>query len=283
MGEKSRKWQDYELLDSGDGRKLERFGPYRFSRPCPQALWAPELKEWTDIQAKYIRSSSGGGDWTFFKRVPETWTVSWRDVVLRLKPTGFGHLGVFPEQHQCWEWIYNKAKSCRSPISVLNLFGYTGGASLAAAKAGARVCHVDSSKGIVNWARDNAGISGLKDHPIRWIVDDVMKFVAREVRRGKRYEGIVLDPPSFGRGSKGQVWKIDKDIYRLLELLQVLMGNDGVFFLMTCHSQHLSIPGLKNLIQPMVKDSFQLEVGDITIKPSHGVKLLPSGLFARWA
>lgn len=276
----------YQLLDSGKGNKLESVGPYRFVRPSPQAVWSPGLseKEWTGADAVYIRSSTGGGNWNFKKRIPEKWEIEFRGLKFIIKPTGFGHLGIFPEHGNAWDWIEEKIRNAKEPVSVLNMFAYTGGATLAAARSGASVCHLDASKGVVDWARDNAAISGLSDRPIRWIVDDVVKFVQKEIRREKRYDAIILDPPSFGRGAKGEVWKVEDDLLRLLIDCRQLLSDTPLFILLSCHSPGFTPLVLQNLLAEMTEGRFGvMSNGEMVIAETASNRLLPSGAYAWWS
>lgn len=275
----------YQLLDSGRESKLERVGPYLLVRPSPQAVWSPDLpeKEWSNADAVYIRSSTGGGNWDFKRRLPEKWEIEFRGLKFIIKPTGFGHLGIFPEHGNAWDWIEQRIKEASRPVSVLNMFAYTGGATLAAARAGANVCHLDASKGVVDWARENAALSGLSDRPIRWIVDDVVKFVQKEIRRGKTYDAIILDPPSFGRGAKGEVWKIEDDLLKLLSDCRQILSDNPLFVLLSCHSPGFTPLVLQNLLAEMMRGRpGALSCGEMVIREETG-RLLPSGAYARWA
>ena len=212
-------WKDYEVLDTSGGEKLERWGDYLLVRPDPQVIWntPKDLPGWRKMNGHYYRSSKGGGEWEFFD-LPKQWEIAYKDLRFNLKPFSFKHTGLFPEQAVNWDWFSDKIKNAGRPVKVLNLFAYTGGATLAAAAAGAAVTHVDASKGMVNWAKENAKSSGLEAAPIRWLVDDCMKFVEREIRRGNHYDGIIMDPPSYGRGPKGEIWKIEDSIYDFIKL-----------------------------------------------------------------
>jgi len=278
---------DVVLLDAGGGRKLERFGDVLLSRPSSQALWNTSLpkQHWTAAAAKFQRESSGEGYWTDRADVviPESWLVEAEGLRFVLKRTGFGHLGIFPEQRDQWAWIQERCRGVDSEaFSVLNLFAYTGGSSLAAAKAGAAVCHVDGARGIVDWARENARRSELGEHPIRWIVDDVLGFVKRELRRERRYQGIVLDPPSYGRGPKGQTWKLEEDLPSLLADCRRLLADDARFMLLSCHSQGVTPLGLANLLRDVVPKGGSIESGEMCLKDEGG-RPLPCGGFARWS
>jgi 23S rRNA (cytosine1962-C5)-methyltransferase len=281
----SNPWTDYELLDSGGGNRLERVGNFIISRPAPAALWpvSETPHTWESAQAVYHRSSSGGGNWDS-KGLPQEWTIRWENLRFIIKPTGFGHIGLFPEQQPLWRWIMEIVRGQKTPPNVLNLFAYTGSITLAALAAGARVCHVDGSRGVVTWAHENAKLNGFADKPVRWIVDDVLQFAQREIRRGSRYQGIILDPPSFGRGPKGQVWKIERDITPLFETLKNLLSDDASFFLFTCHSSNVSVPGTKNLLANLFQNrGGSIETGNIVIAPKADGPVLPSGIFGRWS
>ncbi len=234
-------WKDYEVLDCGHGKKLERWGDKILVRPDPQAIWSPKLpeKEWKRANAVYHRSSSGGGEWEI-RKLPAQWSVSYKELTFLLKPMAFKHTGLFPEQAANWDFIMDSIRGANRPISVLNLFAYTGGATCAAAAAGAQVCHVDASKGMTGWARENAAASGLKDAPIRWIVDDCKKFVERELRRGKRYDAIIMDPPSYGRGPSGETWKIEEDVADFVELTLGLLSDNPLFVIISSYSTGLA-------------------------------------------
>lgn len=275
----------YRLLDSGRESKLEQVGNCLLVRPAPQAVWSPTLpeKRWNAADAVYIRSSTGGGNWDFRNQIPEQFDIDFHGLKFIIKPTGFGHLGLFPEQSDNWEWIAERIKTADRPVNVLNMFAYTGGSTLAAAAAGANVCHLDASKGVVDWARENAAISGLSDRPIRWIVDDVMKFIEKEIRRGKSYDAIILDPPSFGRGAKGEVWKIENDLTKLLADCQKLLSDKPLFILLSCHSPGFTPLVLQNLLSEMMKGKKGiLSCGEMVISEETG-RVLPSGAYARWA
>ena len=234
-------WRDYEVLDTGDGEKLERWGKILLRRPDPQVIWPkarPEL--WKKAQATYTRSETGGGHWDFREKLPDKWTIGLDGLKFYVRPTGFKHTGLFPEQAVNWDFMADKIRNANREINVLNLFAYTGGATLACAAAGASVCHVDASKGMVQWARDNAASSGLSDKPIRWIVDDCEKFIAREIRRGRKYDAVIMDPPSYGRGPGGEVWKLENCVYDLVKLCSGVLSDDPLFFLINSYTTGLS-------------------------------------------
>jgi 23S rRNA (cytosine1962-C5)-methyltransferase len=237
------KWKDYELIDCSNGEKLERWGNVILLRPDPQVIWDNgNLREkYNNINSHYHRSNKGGGSWENLKKTPEAWKISYGDLTFNIKQMGFKHTGLFPEQAVNWDFMMNKIKnSNKKEVKVLNLFAYTGGASVACLKAGASVVHVDSSRGMVDWAKENVKSSGMVDRPIRFIVDDVVKFVKREIRRGNKYDAIVMDPPSYGRGSNGEVWDIEKDLFELVTLCLDILADDALFFIINSYSTGLS-------------------------------------------
>ncbi len=239
-------WKDYTVIDTSSGEKLERWGKYTLIRPDPQVIWKTEKKNpvWRTADASYKRSRSGGGAWSDNK-LPESWVISYGDLSFRIKPMGFKHTGLFPEQAANWDWFGNLIKDAGRPIKVLNLFAYTGGATVAAAKAGAQVVHVDAAKGMVAAAKENARLSGLADAPIRYIVDDCKKFIEREIRRGNKYDGIIMDPPSYGRGPTGEVWKIEENIDEFVALTANLLSDEPLFFLLNSYTTGLSASTMK--------------------------------------
>ena len=239
-------WKDYTVIDTSSGEKLERWGKYTLVRPDPQVIWKTEKKNplWRTADASYKRSRSGGGAWSDNK-LPESWVISYRDLSFRIKPMGFKHTGLFPEQAANWDWFGDLIKNANRPIKVLNLFAYTGGATVAAAKAGAQVVHVDAAKGMVAAAKENARLSGLADAPIRYIVDDCKKFIEREIRRGNKYDGIIMDPPSYGRGPTGEVWKIEENIDEFVALTANLLSDEPLFFLLNSYTTGLSASTMK--------------------------------------
>lgn len=275
----------YALLDSGHGAKLEQVGPYRLVRPAPQALWRPSVpaEVWDTSAATYQRHSSGGGTWTYRHRLPDAWAITYGGLTLQIKLTDFGHLGFFAEHAPHWHWVQQAIRAAGRPIRLLNAFAYTGGTSLAAAVAGAQVVHLDAAAGIVAWARENAALSGLTETPIRWVVEDVSKFLTREARRGHTYDAIILDPPSFGRGSKGEVWKLERDLPALLELCQQVLSPEPLCVLLSAHT-----PGVTPLVlQHLLADMLGTRSGNLTslemrVPGAEGARLLPSGALARW-
>lgn len=276
----------YALLDSGAGRKLERFGPYVLSRPCSQAVWQPQLpeKEWNKAHAIFSRHEEN--KWTFLQPLPDVWHIQVDGIVFKIAPTDFGHLGIFPEQRDSWQWIQSIVRptnSAKRSLKVLNLFAYSGGSTLAAAKGGAAVCHLDASKGMVSWARENADLNHLTEAPIRWIIDDVHKFLARELRRESRYDAIILDPPSFGRGSKGEIFKIEEDIIPLLTQCKELLTEQPLFMLFSCHTPGFSPLVMQHLMTQLMSGwPGKLEVGEMTLTGAAQVLPVPSGTYAKW-
>lgn len=278
---------DYALLDSGLGRKLERFGSFVLSRPCSQAVWQPLLSEaeWQRADAIFMRE--GDTKWNFRqKNMPGTWQIQVSDIQFKISPTDFGHLGIFPEQQEFWNWIQNTIRDALSKgtsPNVLNLFAYSGGSTLAAAKAGAHVCHLDASKGMVTWARENAALNQLEGAPIRWIVEDVGKFLQREVRRGKRYDAIILDPPSFGRGSQGEVFKIEEHLFDILKNCRTLLSDNPLFILFSCHTPGYTPVAMNHLLSQMMQGcSGKIDQGEMLLTGNSGVLSVPSGTYSRW-
>ncbi|MBY0529535.1 MAG: class I SAM-dependent methyltransferase [Rhabdochlamydiaceae bacterium] len=270
----------YTLLDSGDQCKLEKFGPYTLVRPCSQALWRPSCskEEWARADALFTRDE--GNSWKMKKTLPKEWVAEVEGIRFKIAPTDFGHLGVFPEHSLLWKEMTETLK--KHPDShVLNLFAYSGGATLAAAKAGARVCHLDASKGMVQWARENAALNALDKAPIRWIVDDVVKFLTREIKRGNRYEGIILDPPSFGRGNRGEVFKIERDLHELLHLCKSVLSEKPLFVFFTTHTPGMTPIVMRHLMQQMMGPRGRIEIGEMVIPAELG-NPLPCGSYARW-
>jgi 23S rRNA (cytosine1962-C5)-methyltransferase len=280
----------YTLLDSGEMQKLEQIGPYLLVRPAPQAIWTPRLPRgaWEKAEGVYVRESEGGGHWTWKSKIKREFDVLFNSLALEIHLTNFGHLGLFPEQAENWDWLRGliRARMKRTNdrnLHVLNLFGYTGGSTLAASQAGAHVVHLDAAKGVVDWARKNAQLCNLDERPIRWIVDDALKFVKREQRRKTFYQGIILDPPSFGRGPQGEVFKIEKDLIPLLEACGEILGGDALFVLYSCHTPGFTPITLANQLSELVgKRGGTLESGEMTVAETGG-RLLPSGTYARWS
>lgn len=276
---------DYRLLDAGHGMKLEQVGPYRLTRPAPQALWQPTLPAavWETSAATYHRHSTGGGAWTYRHALPASWTIAHGGLTLQVKLTDFGHLGFFAEHAPHWHGVQQAIRAAGRPITLLNAFAYTGGMSLAAAAAGAQVVHLDAAAGIVAWARDNAALSGLTQAPIRWVVEDVSKFLGREARRGHTYDAIILDPPSFGRGSKGEVWKLERDLPALLALCRQVLSPTPLCVLLSAHTPGITPLVLQRLLAEMLGPRpGQLSSMEMNLPYADGQCLLPSGALACW-
>ena len=277
-------WKDYELLDCSDGERLERWGKYILIRPDPQVIWSTPRTHpgWKTADARYARSSSGGGKWSE-NRLPARWTTRYKNLTFQTGLMNFKHTGIFPEQAANWDYMTNLIQNAGRHISVLNLFAYTGAATLAAAAAGASVCHVDAAKGMVQWARDNAKASGLEDRPIRWIVDDCKKFVEREIRRGRRYDGIVMDPPSYGRGPSGEVWKLENELYGLIDLSGQLLSEEPVFFLVNSYTTGFQASVLSNILQKCLTGRFggKIHSQELCLPVTSG-GVLPCGASGRW-
>ncbi len=274
----------YEILDTGDGMKLESWGGIVLSRPDPQVIW-PKARPalWQKADGEYMRSSSGGGQWRFLKKLPERWTVEVSGLSFYVRPTGFKHTGLFPEQCANWQFMQKAVtQSGRRDVSVLNLFAYTGGATVACAKAGAAVTHVDAAKSMVAWAKENAALSGLLDAPIRYMVDDCLKFVLREQRRGRRYDGIVMDPPSYGRGSGGQVWKVEKDLFSLVAETAKLLSDDPLFFIINSYTTGLSAEVSANMLRMAIPSPGIIDRDDLALPVRNSDMVLPCGTTARW-
>ena len=290
-------WKDYEVLDTSGGEKLERWGSYRLLRPDPQVIWDTprQIPEWKKINAHYHRSSKGGGEWEFFD-LPDEWSITYdlksvgKTLVFHLKPFSFKHTGLFPEQAVNWEWfsklISRKQKDEEIPgVKVLNLFAYTGGATIAAAAAGAHVTHVDASKGMVGWAKENAAASGIKETSTRWLVDDCQKFVEREIRRGNLYDGIIMDPPSYGRGPKGEIWKIEDSIFEFIRLCSRVLKEDALFFLVNSYTTGLQPAVLAYMLNTVLVPKFggKVEADEVGLPVSSNHLVLPCGAAGRWS
>ena len=282
-------WQDYEILDMANGEKLERWGDILLIRPDPQIIWKdksfPEL--WKKANARYNRSNTGGGSWQNLKSTPATWQIKYKNLKFNIKQMGFKHTGLFPEQAVNWDWMIEKiqkAKKEKGEINVLNLFAYTGGATVACSYAGAKVVHVDSSKGMTTWAKENAIASGLQDNPIRYIVDDVVKFVQREIRRGNKYNAIIMDPPSYGRGANGEVWQFENHIYDLVELCTNALSDHPLFFLINSYTTGISSMVLADILSMTVSKKYKgiVENGEIGLPMKNSKLILPCGIYGRW-
>lgn len=282
------KWEDYKLIDAANGEKLEYWGDYLLRRPDPLAAWdkVSEKKLWEKTDATYHRSSSGGGKWQYFnKKLPESWRIKYRELTFNIKPMGFKHTGLFPEQAVNWDWFGELIKNAKKPVRVLNLFAYTGGATVAALNSGAEVVHVDASKGMVSWAKENVIASGLGDAPVRYIVDDVKKFVMREQRRNRQYEAIIMDPPSYGRGPNGEVWKIEDELYSLVSECVKIMSDEPLFFLINSYTTGLSAQTLTNILTMTVKERFggSIESDEVGLKMHANSLIMPCGISGRWS
>jgi 23S rRNA (cytosine1962-C5)-methyltransferase len=271
---------DYELLDSGDGRKLERFGAVTLARPCSQAMWRPQLPEteWNRASASFDRED--GNRWHGRSRLPESWNIVAAGIKFRLSGTDFGHLGIFPEQRAQWKWIRGQC-ALRAGCRVLNLFAYSGGSTMAAALGGAEVCHLDASRGMVQWARENAALNGLAEHPIRWITDDAHKFLAREARRGREYDAVIFDPPTFGRGANGETYKIERDLKETISLVKGVLSKKPAFVLFSSHTPGLSPVVAAHIMEQSFPSASQVESGEMLLEGAQGVFPCPSGVFAR--
>ena len=279
-------WKDYELIDATGGNRLERWGSTLLVRPDPQVVWKSEPVSglWAKADAVYHRSAKGGGEWEYRRRLPQKWQIGWNDLSLVVSPTGFKHTGVFPEQAVNWAWYQQKIKAAGRPIRVLNLFGYTGGATLACAQAGASVCHVDASKGIVAWARENAAANNMTDRPIRWIVDDCAKFVAREIRRGSVYDGLIMDPPSYGRGPGGEIWKLEDNIYDLIALCAGVLSEKPLFVAVNSYTTGLSPAVMEYILKTTLTPKFggHTSCDEIGLPVSATGGVVPCGATAIW-
>ncbi|MGI6498824.1 MAG: class I SAM-dependent methyltransferase [Oscillospiraceae bacterium] len=279
-------WNDYELLDCGDGQRLERWGDQLLVRPDPQAIWESPMKHpgWRTPNARYKRSSAGGGKWDIF-RLPERWQIKYRNLTFQIRPMNFKHTGLFPEQAANWDFAAAAIAEAKRPVQVLNLFAYTGGATVACAAAGASVCHVDAARGMVSWARENAQISGLGKAPIRWIVDDCVKFVEREIRRGHRYDALILDPPSYGRGPSGEIWKLEERLYPLLKLCVQVLSPQPLFIILNSYTTGLAPAVLGYLLNTLMVPRFggSVESRELGLPVSASGLALPCGATGRWA
>ena len=277
-------WKDYECIDCGEGMKYERWGGIHLLRPDPQVIWGysgGKIKP----DAQYRRSSSGGGQWEYYKSLPESWTVSWRELTFKVRPMGFKHTGLFPEQAVNWDYVRDIIRvSGRKDVKVLNLFAYTGGATVACLKEGASVVHVDASKGMTLWAKENAKDSGVADKPVRWIVDDCIKFVQREIRRGNKYDIIILDPPSYGRGPKGEIWHLEDQLYDFVQLIEQVLSDDALAVLLNSYTTGLSASVMKYILDDVIvnKKGGSVFADEIGLPVSSGAGVLPCGATAVW-
>ena len=282
----ARNWKDYEILDMANGEKLERWGNITLIRPDPQIIWKEKTfpEKWKKADARYVRSSSGGGNWSYKNKLPKSWKITYNELTFNVKPMGFKHTGLFPEQAVNWDWMMNKIQNSKREIKVLNLFAYTGGATVACLKAGASVCHVDSSKGMCEWAKENVTSSGLRERPVRFLIDDVVKFVNREIRRGNKYDGIIMDPPSYGRGANGEVWKFEENIAPLIELCMNVLSEKPLFFLINSYTTGISSQVLENMLRLYMpkKAKGKFSHGEIGLPMTNSKLILPCGIYGRW-
>ncbi len=279
-------WTDYECIDAGGSEKLERFGKFVFRRPDPQAIWDVEdYTMWEKVDGYYHRSHDGGGNWEFKRKLPDFWTMNYKHLTFKISPTNFKHTGIFPEQAANWDFCMNKIKNANRPIKVLNLFAYTGCATMAVASQGASVVHVDASKGMTEWAKANSRLSHLEEKEIRFIVDDCVKFVSREIRRGNKYDAIIMDPPSYGRGPNKEVWKFEKNIYYLIDLCMQVLTNKPLFFLINSYTTGISCIVLENILKTTMLKKYpkgKIEAGEIGLPITRDNLILPCGIYGRW-
>lgn len=272
--------QGYELLDSGSGRKLERFGPYIINRPCAQAIWKAQLPEtkWQQADAYFKRITDKKGHWKFNKPIPESWNIQIDQSFFKISPTPFGHLGIFPEQISQWQWL---SQQIQTPCKILNLFAYSGGSTLACSLAGAQSTHLDASRPMIGWAKENAKLSRIPEKNIIWVLDDAQKFLQREINRKRKYDGLILDPPSFGRGPKKEIFKFEKDLMSLLEASAQLLSSDPKFFLLSCHTPGITANILKNILKHLFEYG-KISCGEMMALGKKDINPLPSGVYARW-
>ncbi len=279
-------WEDYELIDCSGGERLERWGDVILIRPDPQVIWKTPKKHplWKNAHARYLRSSSGGGKWEIYKKIPDSWQIKYKSLTFNVKPMGFKHTGIFPEQAVNWDFMSDIIKNAGRPVKVLNLFAYTGCATVVALKAGAEVVHVDASKGMVSWAKENAVTSGVADRPVRWIVDDCIKFVNREIRRGNRYDIIIMDPPSYGRGPGGEVWKLENEVHSFVEICKEVLSDNPLMVLVNSYTTGLSPSVMEYILGSVVSPSYggRLTCDEIGIPVKNTGMNLPCGASALW-
>ena len=281
----AKNWKEYEILDMANGEKLERWGEYKLIRPDPQIIWKEKSfpEKWNKVNARYNRSKTGGGNWDFKTKLPAAWKVKYKNLTFNIKPMGFKHTGLFPEQAVNWDWMIDKIENAKRPIKVLNLFAYTGGATVACLSAGASVCHVDSSKGMVSWAKENVVSSGLEKAQVRYIVDDVIKFVQREIRRGNKYDAIIMDPPSYGRGTSGEVWQFENNISDLVKLCTQVLSDTPLFFLINSYTTGISAEVLSNILKINLKQyQGKITAGEIGLPMKNSNLILPCGIYGKW-
>ena len=279
-------WKDYTIIDMANGEKLEKWGDITLVRPDPQIIWKEKTypNKWKNINARYNRSKSGGGSWEYKNKLPQSWNIKYKNLTFNIKLMGFKHTGLFPEQAVNWNWMIEKIKKEHRPIKVLNLFAYTGGATVACLSAGASVCHVDSSKGMVAWAKENVKASNLENKPVRYIVDDVIKFVNREIRRENKYDAIIMDPPSYGRGTNGEVWQFEENIYNLVQLCINLLEKEPLFFLINSYTTGISSKVLENILKINMKNikHGKFTSGEIGLPMQDSDLVLPCGIYSKW-
>ena len=278
-------WEDFELLEAENYHKLERWRSVKLLRPDPQVVWKNGNLQKNDVDARYIRSKKGGGEWKYFKKLPDHWIINYRDLKFKVRPTGFKHTGLFPEQAVNWDFCREKIKEANREINILNLFAYTGGATVACLKEGANVCHLDAAKSIVSWAKENVELNKLDKNKVRYIIDDAYKFVEREIKRGKKYDGIIMDPPSYGRGPNGELWKIEDKIFELIEMSSRVLSDNPIFFLINTYTTGLSNTVMENILGLTVKKKFggEITADEIGFKTSNSGIYLPCGATARWS
>ena len=282
----SNEWKDYECIDAGNGEKLERWGNVIFRRPDPQAMWNVNYNDnWKNVDGHYFRSAKGGGQWKFNTKLNDYWTIDYKNLTFKVSPTNFKHTGLFPEQATNWDFMMDKIKKQDKKIRVLNLFAYTGGATMACSSAGADVVHVDASRGMTDWAKENMKLSGLENNFIRFIVDDCLKFVQREYRRGNKYDAIVMDPPSYGRGPNGEVWKFEDNLYTLIEACMQILSDEPVFFLINSYTTGISSIVLENILKTTMLKKYpdgKVEAGEVGLPITRDNLVLPCGIYGRW-
>ncbi len=281
----SNEWKDYECIDAGNGEKLENWNGIILRRPDPQAIWNVDKNKWKKVDGHYFRSNKGGGEWKFYKTLPDYWTVTYKELTFKISPTNFKHTGLFPEQAINWDFMMEKIKNSNKKIKVLNLFAYTGGATMACSKAGADVVHVDASKGMTEWAKENMKLSGLENNFIRFIVDDCLKFVEREHRRGHKYDAIIMDPPSYGRGPNGEVWKFEDNIYSLIHAISKILSEEPLFVLINSYTTGISPIVLENILKTTLLPLYPngtIDAGEIGLPVTNNNLILPCGIYGRW-
>lgn len=283
----SQDWKEFECIDAGDGEKLENWNGIILRRPDPQAIWLvqKENEAWKQVAGHYFRSNKGGGEWKFYKKIPEYWTIHYKELTFKISPMNFKHTGLFPEQAVNWDFMMEKIKKSGRKIKVLNLFAYTGGATMACSKAGADVVHVDASKGMTEWAKENMRLSGLEKNFIRFIVDDCLKFVEREYRRGNKYDAIVMDPPSYGRGPNGEVWKFEDNIYTLIHACMKILSDEPLFVLINSYTTGISSIVLENILKTTLLSRYpngKVDAGEVGLPVTKDSLILPCGIYGRW-